>query len=210
MNADLLKLTQWLSPAFPVGGFAYSHGLEQAIDAGHLRDADSLRSWLLALLRLGAGRVDAALIGQAMAGRDEAELSDLARALAASRERLEETCAQGAAFARTVSALLPHPVAEAPLPVAVGCAARQLSLPAAQVAALYLHAFTANLVSAGVRFIPLGQTEGQQVLAALHGEIDAVAQDAVTRDPLSFGSAVPGADMAAMWHETMDVRLFKS
>ncbi|MCT8160251.1 urease accessory protein UreF [Pseudoruegeria sp. SHC-113] len=207
MTPDLLKLTQWLSPAFPVGGFAYSHGLEQAIEAGHVRDAASLQSWLLALLRLGTGRMDAALIGRAMVGED---VADLARALAASKERLEEAEAQGTAFAQTVSALLPSAVAPASLPVAVGVAARQLSLPPEQVAALYLHAFTANLVSAGVRFIPLGQTAGQQVLAALHEEITRIATEAVTRDPLSFGSAVQGADMAAMKHETQEVRLFKS
>lgn len=205
--ADLLTLTQWLSPSFPVGAFAYSHGLEQAIGDGDVRDAATLEDWLRLLLEQGSGAVDAVLLCRALAGD---EVADTARALAASRERLEETEKQGAAFAQTVNALYGEALPPMPLPVAVGVAARRLILPPEQVAALYLHSFTSNLVSAAVRFVPLGQSEGQQVLSRLHEVIETVAARAVETPLDQVGSAAFGADLAAMRHETLDVRIFKT
>ncbi|MBN2905623.1 MAG: urease accessory protein UreF [Rhodobacteraceae bacterium] len=206
-DADLLTLTQWLSPAFPLGAFAYSHGLEAAIDAGTVRDAEGVRDWLTLLLEEGTGAVDATLLCLARAGDD---LAATARALAPSRERLFEAEAQGAAFASTVSALSGISLDPAPLPVAVGVAARRLALADEQVAALYLHGFASNLVSVAVRFVPLGQTEGQQVLAALHPTILAVAARAAITPLDDMASAAFGADLAAMEHETMDVRIFRT
>lgn len=205
--ADLLTLTQWLSPSFPVGAFAYSHGLEQAIGDGDVRDAATLEAWLRLVLEQGSGAVDAVLLCRALAGD---EVADTARALAASRERLEETEKQGAAFAQTVNALYGEALPPMPLPVAVGVAARRLSLSPEQVAALYLHSFTSNLVSAAVRFVPLGQSEGQRVLSRLHEAIETVAARAVETPLDQVGSAAFGADLAAMRHETLDVRIFKT
>lgn len=205
--ADLLSLTQWLSPAFPVGAFAYSHGLEQAICDGDVRDAATLEAWLRLLLEQGSGAVDATLLCRALAGE---EVADMARALAASRERLEETEKQGAAFVEAVNAIYDEALPPMPLPVAVGVAARRLNLPAEQVAALYLHSFTSNLVSAAVRFVPLGQSEGQRVLSRLHEVIETVATRAVETPLDQIGSAAFGADLAAMRHETLDVRIFKT
>lgn len=205
--ADLLTLTQWLSPAFPVGAFAYSHGLEQAISDGDVRDAETLEAWLRLVLEQGSGAVDATLLCRALAGD---EVADTARALAASRERLEETEKQGAAFVETANALYGEALPPMPLPVAVGVAARRLSLPPEQVAALYLHSFASNLVSAAVRFVPLGQSEGQQVLSRLHEVIESAAARAVETPLDQVGSAGFGADLAAMRHETLDVRIFKT
>lgn len=209
-TSDLLTLTQWLSPAFPLGAFAYSHGLEAAIAAGEVHDAATLKDWLTLVLDRGAGRADATLLCAALRGQEAAPLADLARALAASKERLEETEAQGRAFVATVNGITGGALSPMPLPVAVGVAARGLALAPGQVAALYLHAFASNLTSAAVRFVPLGQTEGQATLAALHGLIDRVAQEAARADPDQITSAAFGADMAAMRHETLEVRLFKS
>jgi len=204
---DLLTLTQWLSPAFPVGAFAYSHGLEQAISDGDVRDAETLEAWLRLVLEQGSGAVDATLLCRALAGD---EVADTARALAASRERLEETEKQGAAFVEAVNAIYGEALPPMPLPVAVGVAARRLSLPPEQVAALYLHSFTSNLVSAAVRFVPLGQSDGQRVLSRLHEVIENVAARAVETPLDQIGSAAFGADLAAMRHETLDVRIFKT
>ncbi|MGC9368975.1 MAG: urease accessory protein UreF [Paracoccaceae bacterium] len=204
---DLLSLTQWLSPAFPVGAFAYSHGLEQAIADGDVRDAETLEAWLRLVLEQGSGAVDATLLCRALAGD---EVADTARALAASRERLEETEKQGAAFVEAVNAIYDEALPPMPLPVAVGVAARRLSLPPEQVAALYLHSFTSNLVSAAVRFVPLGQSDGQRVLSHLHEVIETVAARAVDTPLDRIGSAAFGADLAAMRHETLDVRIFKT
>ncbi|MDE0589308.1 urease accessory protein UreF [Halocynthiibacter sp. C4] len=207
MTADLLSLTQWLSPAFPLGSFAYSHGLETAVVQGDVRTASELERWINDVLQHGAGRVDAILLCQSFKG---AEVADLACALAASKERLEESEAQGRAFVETVNAITGSELAAAPLPVAVGIALRSLSLGAVEVASLYLHAFASNLVSVGVRFIPLGQTEGQQVLSALHATITDIATAASTAALDDIASAAFGADMAAMQHETQDVRIFKT
>jgi len=205
----LLTLVQWMSPAFPVGSFAYSHGLEQAVAADEVTTSAALADWLGDVLTLGAGRADAILLASALRGEDATALAATARALAASRERWDETIAQGRAFAEAASAT-GTPVDALPFPVAVGVAARTLGLPAEQVIGVYLHAFASNLVSAAVRFVPLGQAEGQRVLAGLHPAITAVAADAAAQGVEDIASFVPRGDLAAMRHETMDVRIFRT
>lgn len=211
VEADYLTLQQWLSPAFPVGGFAWSHGLEAAIAAGDVTDAPSLQAWLLTVISKGSGRADASLLCAAMDGAaDWHTLADFARALAGSAERLAETTAQGEAFALAHNALSQKDFAPAPLPVAVGRAARDLNLSPNSVAAHYLQAFAANLVSAAVRFVPLGATEGQAVLQALRPAILQTAEEAAKTRVEEIAMGQPGADFAAMAHETMDVRIFRS
>ncbi|TGD42937.1 urease accessory protein UreF [Pseudotabrizicola sediminis] len=211
MTQDLLSLVQWLSPAFPTGGFAYSHGLESAISSGQVTDAASLRQWLTEVLQFGAGRQDAILLVQALrSDADYGALDDLARALQPSSERLSETLEQGTAFARTVAALTTRVLPARCLPVAVGEAAAPLSLPPAQVAALYLHAFASNLTSIAMRFMPLGQEAGQGVLASLHQVIDALSAEATLLTLEDLASSALGADLSALAHETMDVRIFRT
>ena len=137
-------------------------------------------------------------------------MDDLARAMAVSRERLSETVEQGAAFARTVAALTGRDLPPRALPVAVGEAVAALALEPGEVVAVYLHAFAANLVSVATRFVPLGQTEGQGILAALHPVIAGVADWAVAAGLGDIGTSTLGADMAAMRHEGMAVRIFKT
>jgi urease accessory protein len=206
----LLSLIQWLSPAFPTGGYAYSHGLEQAVVDGTLTDAASLRNWLADILTRGTGRQDAILLACAL--RSDADfdaLADLAMALASSAERAHETLAQGAALAQTVAALTGRALKPRPLPVALGQAAAPLNLPAPQVIALYLHAFASNLIQTMVRFVPLGQTEGQATLTALHPLIEDLAQTLSTATPDDLSTASFAAEMAAMRHETLQPRIFK-
>ncbi|MDE3078620.1 MAG: urease accessory protein UreF [Paracoccaceae bacterium] len=208
--AALLTLGQWLSPAFPVGGFAYSHGLEWAISAGLIRDAASAQAWLEGVLAEGAGRVEAILLAQALRGADGADLAALAEALAPSRERWQEAAEQGAAFLRATNALTGTDWPEMPLAVAVGVAARPLGLPPETVIAFYLQAFAGNLVQAAVRFVPLGQTEGQAVIAALRPLILRLAEAAARAGIDEIGSGALASDMAALHHETMDVRIFRT
>ena len=210
-ETDLLTLTQWLSPAFPVGGYAYSHGLEWVISEGQVTDADALFHWLSDVVEHGSGRADAVLLARAMdAEADLARVAATARALAPSRERWVETIDQGRAFTSAVNALRDTEDSPVALPVAVGRAARSLALPPARVAALYLHAFASNLMSAAVRFVPLGQSDGQRVLARLHPSIERVAREAAETPLDAIGSAVPGADLASMHHETQTVRIFRT
>lgn len=210
-TAALMTLVQWLSPAFPTGGFAYSHGMEQVIHDGAIRSGAELEAWLSDVLRFGAGRQDALLLSAALEpGADHMALAAYAVALQPSAERLRETAEQGAAFARAVAAVTGTAMAANPLPVAVGAAAQGLGLPKAQVIALYLHAVASNLVSAAVRFVPLGQNEGQAALAALHPLIEAMAEAAAGQGIAAIESAALGADLAALRHEGMDVRIFKT
>ena len=208
---SLLTLVQWLSPAFPLGSFAWSQGLEWAISEGVVRDRTGLQQWLADLLEHGGPGMDAVLLARALEpGADHAALADVARALAPTAERLAETEAQGTAFARTVAALTGQDHPPAPLPVALGRAAASLGLPGEQVVALYLQSVVSALVQVAVRFVPLGQTEGQAVLAALGPEIGAAAARALDTPLDAIGTASLGADMASAWHEEMEVRLFKS
>ncbi|MEM1374439.1 MAG: urease accessory UreF family protein [Pseudomonadota bacterium] len=206
MSTDLLTLTQWLSPAFPLGSFAYSHGLETAISDGKVRDATSLQDWLEIVVARGGGWSDAILLCATLRGED---VRGLARALAGSRERLEETEAQGAAFASTLRAM-GQEARDGPLPVALGEAARALDLAPETVASMYLQSFTSNLVSCAVRFVPLGQSTGQTVLSAMAPLIDDTARRAAqTRTEALYTGAV-FSDISAMRHEAQDARIFRT
>jgi len=204
-----LSLVQWLSPAFPTGGFAYSHGLEQVMAQG-LRSAPAVAAWVAEVLEYGGGWCDAVLLARVLAGEDAGELAELARALAGCAERLAETSDQGRAFAETLAAMTGCRAEPYPLPVAVGLAARPLGLPAAEVVAHYLHGFAANLVSAATRFLPLGQAQAQAALAGLHPLIAELADRAVACGRDTPHSCCFGADLAAMRHETLEVRIFRT
>ena len=211
MTLPILRLVQWLSPAFPTGAFAASHGMEWAISAGEVTSADQVAGWLADVMEFGSGWQDAVLLALALQpGADFEALAGVARALVGSAERLGETLDQGAAFARTVAALTGRALVTRPLPVAVGEAAAGLGLPVAEVVALYLHGFVGNLVSVAVRFVPLGQTEGQAVLAGLHPLIERLAVRAVGASLDDLSAAAFRADLAAMRHETMDVRIYRT
>jgi urease accessory protein len=209
-ETGLLTLVQWLSPAFPLGGFAYSHGLETAVAEGRVASAAALEDWVARVLERGSGRADAVLLHAALRGDDADALADLARALAASAERARETEEQGAALTRTVNAITGSAEPARPLPVALGVAARPLCLPAVRVTALYLHAFASNLVSCATRLVPLGQTEAQSALARLAPVIEAVAREAADVAPARIASSAFGSDLAAMAHESLPVRIFKT
>ncbi|WP_375690450.1 urease accessory protein UreF [Pseudooceanicola sp. LIPI14-2-Ac024] len=207
-----LILHQWLSPAFPVGAFAYSHGLEWDVAAGRVTDAAAFADWLDTVLEHGSGRNDAILLAAAYRADDAAldGIAELADALAPSSERREETLAQGRAFAATAAAL--HGIDLAPMayPVVVGRAARLLELPLDLTLRLFVQAFAASITSAAIRLIPLGQTDGQRVLALASPRIEDLATQAVPGDVEAVGGAVPLIDIASMRHERQGTRLFRS
>ncbi|GAA5264227.1 urease accessory protein [Acidiphilium sp. MT5] len=215
MAEALVQLMTWLSPSFPTGGFAYSHGLEWAVEAGAVADGPALRTWLEAALVAGAARNDAILLrhayrSHAYRGDDEAVLAEIAQALAPSRELAAETMQQGAAFGL---ASAPWNEAAAPsraYPLAVGRLAAHRGIDEEMVVLAYLQAWVANFVSAGVRLIPLGQNAGLAVQAALEPVI--IAQARASRDaPLTaLGGFCVAAEIASMRHETQYTRLFRS
>jgi urease accessory protein len=220
-----LPLLVWLSPAFPVGAFAYSHGIEWAFEAGDIVDAASLQDWLAALLDHGSARNDAILFAEAYraceAGKAArlADVAELALALANSAERRLETVTQGDAFLIAIAkswpcaaveafrAAWPGPVA---YPVAVGVAAAGHRIALGDAMPAFLLGFVANLVSAAVRLGIVGQTDGQRVTAALIPNVTRVARalhDATLDD---LGGAAFRSDLAALHHETQYTRLFRS
>ncbi|WP_127103984.1 urease accessory protein UreF [Pararhodobacter zhoushanensis] len=210
-DTDLLTLMQWLSPAFPTGAFAYSHGLERVVAEGTIRDAATLEDWLTGILLYGAGWQDAVLLAHALRpGTDLDALDVLARALAPSAERLRETLDQGTALARTVAGITGRNLPARALPIALGEAAQALSLPPATVIALFLQGFAGNLTTIAVRHVPLGQTAGQAVLANLAPVLGSLAASAATATLDDLGGAALAADLAAFEHETQDVRIFRT
>ncbi|MEX0309889.1 MAG: urease accessory protein UreF [Tateyamaria sp.] len=210
IDPRLLTLTHWLSPAFPIGAFAYSHGIETAIHEGWIANAGELEDWLRDCLSQGTGRSDAIWLRLAYAADDPCEIDAKARAFANSRERLREAERQGAAFARLVNDILDLRLPDLLLPVAVGQAARCARLDLEGTVALYLQSFVANLVSAAVRLSPIGQTAGQRVIARLQDFCVEVTRSTATASADDvFGNAFL-SDVAAMRHETLEPRLFQS
>jgi len=216
-DAALLKLLTWLSPAFPTGGFAYSHGLEWAVETGDIKDRAGLHAWLKDILHHGTGRADSILLRHAhRAAHDReaiANLVALATATASSRERQAESLGQGNAFAaaaRPWFADLLDGQAHMPYAVAVGVLTGRSGITEDDAALAFLHGFIANLISAAVRLVPLGQSDGLAVLAAL--EPDLLNIKAETREATldDLGSACFRSDIAAMRHETQYTRLFRS
>jgi urease accessory protein len=209
---NTLRLLAWLSPAFPTGAYAYSHGIEWAVERGDIADGDTLYAWLRDLLMHGSGRNDAILLRHAhRPGSDHVALNDLAIAMAPSRERRAETLEQGTAFVAAAAPWRPPALPDrVAYPIAVGALASQYGLDEDTTAAGYLQAFAANLISAAVRLVPLGQSIGLRVLADLQPVIVqlAVATRAATLDDI--GGCAFRSDIAAMRHETQYTRLFRS
>jgi urease accessory protein len=220
-----LPLLIWLSPAFPVGAFAYSHGLEWAVEAGDIVDAASLEDWLVDLLVFGAPRSDAIVFSAAFRAASAAdwpelmEINALAVALTASAERRLETTAQGAAFVAAARAawdceplrrLAATAKGSVAYPVAVAAVASGHGLPIDVSLEGFVLAQAANLVSAGLRLGPIGQTDGQKILAALLPRIRVLAGEAQTASLANLGGCAFRSDIAAMRHETQYSRLFRS
>ena len=233
MGADagaLYRLMTWLSPAFPVGGFSYSSGIEWAVEAGDISDAATLRGWLSAMLTDGAGFGDGVFLAHAHRAAEAGdyaalhEVAELAAAFVPSRERQLETSTQGRAFLATARAAWSSPELEQLLshrqdefgqgtlvyPVAVGLVAAAHGIALQPTLHAFLHAVVSNWISAGSRLIPLGQTDSQRVLAALESVVAATAERAIRAALDELGSATFRADLASLRHETQYTRLFRS
>ena len=233
MTTDgLYRLVAWLSPSFPTGAFSYSHGLEAEVEAGRVRDRETLQAWITTMIRHGGGRVDADLLRDAYRGES---VNERGLAYRATAELALESAAQGTSFAATLAAawieVAPHPN---PLPargeregrakregegqttwetchaVAVGGAAAEAGVTLEDTLALYLQSFAGNLMSAGLRLGIIGQTDGQRILAALERVIAGAVAACIARGKEDFGAATFAGDIASMTHETQYSRLFRS
>jgi urease accessory protein len=226
VSDPLYRLLAWLSPAYPVGAFSYSHGVETAVEEGLIRDRVSLISWLDSVLRRGTGAVDGALFAagwRTAADGNWAAFDAVAERAAAWRGTSEmalESRQQGGSFLSITRTAWPHAAldeayrrlgGELALPVAVALAASVHGIALEQALAGYLHAFTANLISAALRAVPLGQTDGQIALAALEAAVHHATRAAIEVESLDeVGTATPLLDWCSLRHETQYTRLFRS
>jgi urease accessory protein len=227
-SGALVRLLAWLSPAFPVGGYTYSHGVERAVEEGSVTDGPSLRHYIEGALIFGPARVDADLLREtwaAITANNEAAFEravTLGETMRGTPELALESLQQGESFLTTVGATWPHPdtarwtevlraTGRAPAyPIAVALAAATHGVPLEATISAYLHAFAAALVSAAVRLVPLGQTVGQATLAALEPVIAGAAAASLARTIDQLGSAAPLIDLLSIAHESQHVRLFRS
>jgi urease accessory protein len=223
--AALYRLTTWLSPAYPVGAFSYSSGIEWAVEAGDIKDPESLRHWLEAMLSEGVGMSDGIFFShayRAVSDGDDAafvEVAELAAALVPTRERYHETTALGRAFVEVTRAAWPcaaltrlqqmwHGPVAYPIAVGTACAGHVIALAPSSHA--FVAAVASNWVSAAIRLIPLGHTDGQRVLNALEPAVTSTARRALTARLDDVGTATFRADLASARHETQYTRLFRS
>lgn len=223
MSELQLPLAVWFSPMFPVGAFAYSHGLEWAHEAGDIADAEDLRDWLTTLVERGALHNDAIILAAAYRAallsdaRELVDINELALALATSRERRLETATQGSAFLLAIRKSWPcatleflNPEEEIAYPIAVALAAAGHDMPLDATLDMYCLGFVSNLVSAAIRLGMIGQTDGQRVIAALMPIICAGAQACASKNLDELGGSAFRSDLASLRHETQYTRLFRS
>lgn len=222
----LYRLLAWLSPAYPVGAFSYSHGVETAVEEGLIRDRLSLVTWLDSILRRGTGAVDGALFAASWRAATEGDwpafdaIAQRATAWRGTSEMALESRQQGGSFLSITRTAWPHAAldevhrrleGELALPVAVALAAAVHGIALEAALSGYLHAFTANLISAALRSVPLGQTDGQIALAALEGVVSDTTRTAIAVESLDdVGTATPLLDWCSLRHETQYTRLFRS
>jgi urease accessory protein len=224
----LLRQQSWLSPAFPTGSYSYSHGIEWAVEAGHIHDRKSLVDWLEADLCYGSGRNEAIFLIEARRyAREEdcgklLEIAELAAAFRSTSEFALETSQQATACLATLRRVWPDPLIESlsellselgitpVLSVVLGVRAAKQGIPATLALPAFLQSYLANLITAGVRLVPLGQTDGQLSIAELEPAVLAVAAQAQQATIHDLGSVGFMVDLASALHETQYTRLFRS
>jgi urease accessory protein len=221
-EASLYRLMSWLSPTYPVGTQTFSHGLEWCVEAGEVTDAVQAGDWIQGVLRYGSGRADAVLLTHAARANSAAavrEVAELALALCSSAERRLESTALGHAFYQATRNSWPCRRLELlealgedaiPYPVAVGVATAGHGIPNHVARMAYLHAFAASLIAAAVRLVPLADTEGQRLMAAMEPSVRAVAQTTGQLPLEGLGGCAILADIASMCHEMQHPRQFRS
>ncbi|MCT7377609.1 urease accessory protein UreF [Chelativorans salis] len=214
----LQKLLTWASPAFPVGAFAYSAGLESAIEEKRVTDSATTRNWIEGSLKSGAARNDAILASAACRAHGDtaelARLADLCLALTPARQRHEEMLVTGKAFTEAANAW-PDPVLDrlpdpCPYAIAFGAVAGASGIAVEETLVAFLTAYTQAQISVSIRLVPLGQTDGLAILATLEPLIAVTAETLSHASLDDLGSAAYAADIAAMEHETLPTRIFRS
>jgi urease accessory protein len=222
----LLRLQSWLSPAFPAGFYSYSHGLEWAVEARDVCDRQSLVDWLESDLRHGSGRNEAIFFKEAWCCATDyerlGEISELAAAYRGTSEFALESSQPAAACLAIFKKVWPHRTLDllgeilrerqipAALAVVLGVRLAGEGTPVSLALPAFLQSYVTNLVTAGVRLVPLGQTDGQLAIAELERVVETASAHAVAATIDDLGSAAFMVDLASMAHETQYTRLFRS
>lgn len=222
-NDNLLHLLQLASPALPVGAYSYSEGLEILVERGVIDKPNQLKAWIDQELRYGAIRLEAAMMVRAYESLQAEDLERLqywngwASAAKETSELRSQSWQMGNSLIRLLVELEPELQSVAGIvgtpcnyAIAFGIAAAywQINLMAALEG--YLHSWASNLINAGVKLIPLGQTVGQRLLLELSPQLSGASQDILALDDEQLHSCSWGLALSSMAHETQYTRLFRS
>jgi len=223
INSSLLCLLQLASATLPVGAYSYSEGLEMLVEQGVIAFPENLAHWLQQELSYGAVRLEAAVMVRAYQATQSGNLTALNYWncwLSAARETEElrqQSWQMGWSLSRLLRDLIPEIqplIAAVGIPcnyaIAFGIAAQKWQIELSSALLGYLHSWATNIIAAGIKLIPLGQTIGQQLLLALHPQISQNAAEIIALEDDGLSSCGWGLALASMNHETQYSRLFRS
>ena len=201
-------LFSWFSPNFPIGSFNFSHGLEAAVEMKFIHDSFTLENWISNLITDGSGKTDIILLSNAYRGKN---INELALALCPSKERWIESIKLGKSFSKNIRDNWSYNIEDdLTFPVALGKAGSFFSIPLDQLLIIFLQSFASNLITFGIKHIPLGQSAGQKILINLIPVIQAQSMKYKNYDIKDIGSSAFISDLASMYHENLKNRIYQT
>jgi len=201
-------LFSWFSPNFPIGSFNFSHGLEAAVEMKFIHDSFTLENWISNLITDGSGKTDLILLSNAYRGKN---INELALALCPSKERWIESIKLGKSFSKNIRDNWSYNIEDdLAFPVALGKAGSFFSIPLDQLLIIFLQSFASNLITFGMKHIPLGQSAGQKILINLIPVIQAQSMKYKNYDIKDIGSSAFISDLASMYHENLKNRIYQT
>ena len=201
-------LFSWFSPNFPIGSFNFSHGLEAAVEMKFIHDSFTLENWISNLITDGSGKTDVILLSNAYRGKN---INELALALCPSKERWIESIKLGKSFSKNIRDNWSYNIEDdLAFPVALGKAGSFFSIPLDQLLMIFLQSFVSNLITFGIKHIPLGQSAGQKILINLIPVIQAQSMKYKNYDIKDIGSSAFISDLASMYHENLKNRIYQT
>jgi urease accessory protein len=201
-------LFSWFSPNFPIGSFNFSHGLEAAVEMKFIHDNFTLENWISNLITDGSGKTDIILLSNAYRGKN---INELALALCPSKERWIESIKLGKSFSKNIRDNWSENIEDdLAFPVALGKAGSFFSIPLDQLLIIFLQSFASNLITFGIKHIPLGQSAGQKILINLIPVIQAQSMKYKNYDITDIGSSAFISDLASMYHENLKNRIYQT
>ena len=201
-------LFSWFSPNFPIGSFNFSHGLEAAVEMKFIHDSFTLENWISNLITDGSGKTDVILLSNAYRGKN---INELALALCPSKERWIESIKLGKSFSKNIRDNWSYNIEDdLAFPVALGKAGSFFSIPLDQLLIIFLQSFASNLITFGMKHIPLGQSAGQKILINLIPVIQAQSMKYKNYNIKDIGSSAFISDLASMYHENLKNRIYQT